>query len=390
LTLAAVDEPDSNDLDEEVIHIAIAEPYTLRVALAAEGHPLAVGIVHSHPKDCVPRPSTVDNDMDAYYGSYFSDFAPARPYVSLILSTIGGELAISGRVLWRGQWLLVDRVAIERTPTRAWVGGAPPDKGVEKHIRTARLVGAFGAEAASRLRRATVAVIGAGGTGSAAIELLARAGIGRLVIVDPDHLEESNLERVHGSRPEQAIRQDAKAAVAREHVRSIDQTCEVIAYVGALPQREILDEVVTADIALGCTDQEHSRLALSDLALRYLVPCLDCGVMLEGTTGTVTGQILQMVRFLAADPCALCRGLTSATRIAQELMPESERAQRRLAAAEARDRGENPDPYWQEESQLNTVGYLTTAAGAMVAGYAIGWLTGRLSTQSRNVRFLAR
>lgn len=33
--------------------------------------------------------------------------------------------------------------------------------------------------------------------------------------------------------------------------------------------------------------------------------------------------------------------------------------------------------YWQAEAQINTVGYLTTAAGAMAAAYAIGWLTNR-------------
>jgi hypothetical protein len=49
---------------------------------------------------------------------------------------------------------------------------------------------------------------------------------------------------------------------------------------------------------------------------------------------------------------------------------------RRAAAARAREFGEDPHPYWHEQAQLNTVGYLTTIAGAMVAGYAIGWLTG--------------
>jgi len=40
-------------------------------------------------------------------------------------------------------------------------------------------------------------------------------------------------------------------------------------------------------------------------------------------------------------------------------------------------RGEEGRAYWFEQPQLNTVGYLTTATGALAAGYAIGWLTGR-------------
>ena len=81
-----------------------------------------------------------------------------------------------------------------------------------------------------------------------------------------------NLERLHGSRPEHADKKIAKVTLARDHVMSINPSCEVHAFLGELPQKEIVDAVVCADLALGCTDQQHSRLALSDLAVRYLVP----------------------------------------------------------------------------------------------------------------------
>jgi tRNA A37 threonylcarbamoyladenosine dehydratase len=349
----------------------------LRTALAAEAHPLAIGIAHSHPEGCQPAPSYIDDDMDGYYASYFQDFASNRPYVSLILSQIEGELTLSGRVYWHGEWFQVSRFAVERTLTRVWTGGFRSAQTRPASERTARLNAAFGEEAASRLRHSTVAIIGAGGTGSAAIEILARAGVGRIIVIDPDFLEESNLERVHGSFPKHAAKKESKAAIARAHATAIDPTCKVDAFVGALPQKEIVDAVLTADAMLGCTDQQHSRLALSDLALRYLIPSIDCGVTLEGHNGKITGQIIQMTRFLPADACALCRRMIIPIRLSQELMSKEERAQRRAAANEARERGEDSHPYWQEEAQLNTVGYLTTIAGAMAAGYVIGWLTGR-------------
>jgi len=376
ITLAAIDPPHEGDLDESVGHVKIDEAYSLRIALGAESHPLAVGIIHSHPENYRPSPSTIDDDMDGYYGTYFSDFAPGRPYVTLIVSEVDNELALSGRVFWKGEWIQVGRFAIERIPTQAWIGGRRPAEQIHSRERTARLNAAFGEEAAFRLRQSAVAVIGAGGTGSAAIETLARAGVGKIILVDPDTLDESNLERVHGSFPEQAARSEEKVAIARNHILSIDPSCRVEAYVGSLPQPEIVEAVIRADIALGCTDQHHSRLALGDIALRYLVPSLDCGVMLEGTRGRVTGQILQIVRFLASDACPLCRRMVDSTRLSQELMSQKDREQRRAAAALALERGE-ANPYWHEHAQLNTVGYLTTIAGAMVAGYAIGWLTGR-------------
>jgi hypothetical protein len=380
LSLAALDPPGSGDLDESVGHVAIAEPWTLRTALNSEEHLLAVGVIHSHPEQCAPHPSRIDDDMDGYYSEYFASFAPGRPYVSLIIARVDGELALSGRVFFQNKWRVVDHFAVERQMNQTWPGGRRPVVSDGGRERTKRLADAFGKEAAARLGRSTVAVIGAGGTGSAVIETLARAGVGQLILVDPDHLDESNLERVHGSRPEHAAKRIPKVLLAREHVNSIDPNCEVRCLAGALPQSDIVDAVVSADIAIGCTDNQHSRLALSDLALRYLVPAIDCGVMLEGRAGKVTGQIMQFVRFLPADPCALCRQMIVPSRLAQELMSEDERARRRAAAAAALAQGREGGAYWSEQPQLNTVGYLTTATGALAAGYAIGWLTGRFDT----------
>ncbi len=377
VTLASLVTPKKGDLDETVGHVAFDEQYTLRVALATEKHVLAVGVIHSHPENYAPRPSTIDDEMDDYYSQYFADFAPNRPYVSLILSRVANELIISGRIFWGGMWLTLEHTAAEREIVESWPGRTrkrPPSYAVD---RAARLVSAFGGEAFSRLRGACAAVIGSGGTGSAAVEILARAGIGRLVIVDPDVVARSNLERLHGSVPDHAKKKTPKVVVARELVHQIDSSIEVVALQGRLPQAEVIDAVVSSDIALGCTDRQHSRLALSDLAFRYLVPSIDCGVVLEGAAGTITGQVAQFVRLLAADPCVLCRNMINPRRVAQELMSSAERAQRAAAAAEAQIHGYDPDPYWLQEPQINTVGYLTTAVGAMLAGYAIGWLTRR-------------
>jgi molybdopterin/thiamine biosynthesis adenylyltransferase/proteasome lid subunit RPN8/RPN11 len=390
VTFASIDAPTVGDLNEDVGHVAIDEQYSLRMALNAEKHRLAVGVIHSHPKGGAPFPSHIDDDMDTYYARYFSDFAPNRPYVSLILSMVRGKLVISGRAYWQGSWFVLDHSTAERGNIETWPGGHPP---VERKLEldcVARFASAFGDEALRLLRRSTVAIIGAGGTGSAVIEVLARAGIGRLILVDPDTVDRSNLERIHGS-----YRKDngkAKVLVASDHVKAIDPSIIVEAFCGRLPQSEIVDAVVTADIALGCTDQQHSRLALSDLAFRYLVPSMDCGVVLEGKDGTVTAQVAQFIRFLAADPCALCRDIIVPEKITQELMSEEEKAQRRQAAEEAVARGEDPNPYWKNTPQINTVGYLTTAVGAMMAGYSIGWLTKRFDApfQRLQMNFVAK
>lgn len=377
LTLASIDLPQAGDLDASVGHVSVQEAYTLRTALQAESHPLAIGIVHSHPRQCPPIASPLDDDMDSYYAEYFAAFATGRPFVSLIMSEIDDVRVVAGRVAWNGQWLGINATSAPGAAVRVWDTQRGPAIGGEG--RRKRFADAFGVEAARLLRQSTVAVIGAGGTGSAAVEVFARAGVGRLIIVDPDHVEDSNLERVHGSLPDDAALALPKVEVAKRHVASIDPTIRVEALVGSLPHSEVVDAVVTADVMIGCTDQQHSRLAMADIARRYLVPSLDCGVALEGADGNVSAQVIQLTRFLPADACPLCRRMILSGRVAQELMSPAEQSQRMAAAAAAEGRGQNGRGYWQVQPQLNTVGYLTTAAAAMAAGYVIGWLTDRFN-----------
>jgi len=56
---------------------------------------------------------------------------------------------------------------------------------------------------------------------------------------------------------------------------------------------------------IGCTDKDHSRLAISDLAVRYLIPTINFGVSMEGGEGEVSGQIIQLVKFLPATSTGL-------------------------------------------------------------------------------------
>src|SRR3546814_17927643 len=98
--------------------------------------------------------------------------------------------------------------------------------------------------------------------------------VGRLIVIDGDHVTISNLERLHGSRPSDVEAATPKALVAKRSVAEFAPHCEVRAVVGRLPQREIVDLVVEADLLMGCTDQHSRRMAVAELASRYLVPAI--------------------------------------------------------------------------------------------------------------------
>ena len=83
----------------------------------------------------------------------------------------------------------------------------------------------YGVPGAARIRAAHVAVVGIGGVGSWAAEALARSGVGRLTLVDLDHVAESNINRqVHAL---DATLGQAKVQAMRERIAQINPACDV-------------------------------------------------------------------------------------------------------------------------------------------------------------------
>lgn len=83
----------------------------------------------------------------------------------------------------------------------------------------------YGVAGAARIRDAHVLVVGIGGVGSWAVEALARSGVGRLTLIDLDHVSESNINRqIHAL--ESTVGQ-AKVEAMRERIAQINPACRV-------------------------------------------------------------------------------------------------------------------------------------------------------------------
>lgn len=83
----------------------------------------------------------------------------------------------------------------------------------------------YGVAGAARIRGAHVAVVGIGGVGSWAAEALARSGVGRLTLIDLDHVSESNINRqIHAL---EATLGQSKVQAMRERIHAFNPACEV-------------------------------------------------------------------------------------------------------------------------------------------------------------------
>jgi hypothetical protein len=384
-------EPRPGDLKEESGIVEFSAGYILRAPLALGQTKLGMGVIHSHPEDCSAFASSLDNDMDDYFSGEFATYGAGRPYVSLRIAksadgcfTFGGEAWVNGASMPVMEWLTVGG-ALEREVSE--IIGAAKQKDSFLDERTARLTELVG-ERTARLPNSVVGVIGCSGTGSPAVHVLVRAGVRRFVLVDPEAFAPSNLERMHGSTWRDLKTKPPKVEIMRRLILEINPKAEVKIIRGNALDENVLDELLKCDLVLGCTDSQHSRAALGDFANHYLLPCLDVAVLMRAKNGKLTEQVGEIARYTTDEPCPWCLGRINQKALAYELMTDAEREQRAQAAAEAVKRGLDGAQYWGDKPPRElTVGYMTTAVGAIQAGYAEGWITGAFTMPHQRFQF---
>ena len=159
-----------------------------------------------------------------------------------------------------------------------WHGTGAHSETPEHARRHAQL---FGSETVSRLQKLRVAVIGCSGTGSIVISQLAHLGIGKLLLVDPDHLEEKNLNRIIGATMADARNAALKVEVMKRYVDALGLGTGVSTFASDLATPEAIRAVAECDVCFGCMDGVEGRHLLNRLASFYLLPYFDLGVRLE-------------------------------------------------------------------------------------------------------------
>lgn len=391
VTLVDLLKPDRGDFDERSHVMEFTSNYIGRGLRSFEDSSFGLGFIHSHPEDCYPTPSFSDDDMDRYFAEEFERFSNGRPYVSLIVSRDEeGRRCFSGRCFVKGEWFPVTRwiTVGEQRITREFEFSEPKsDKRGDPSRERARQL--MGEEASSRLTNSTVGIVGCSGLGTPMGHILARAGIGEFILVDPGDFKDSNHERNHASRAEDlAATGLSKVDLLARLIREVNPKAKITCLKADILAPSTVDALVKCDLLLGCTDSVYARAALGDLSTHYLVPVIDMAVQMGAKDGVINEQVGEIARYTPGLPCPWCRKRVSSKEIRNELATEDERIRAEGAVRQAVERGEDGAQYWiGERIQELTVGYMTTAVAAMGAGYAQGWLTGISAMPTDRIQF---
>ena len=255
---------------------------------AEEG--LSVVKVHSHPSGCATFSET-DDEGDSRLLAMIRGWVEADVVHGSVVMLPDGVMF--GRVLRPGSSLEpIDCITVAGDDLRFWYadsGGAALPDFAASHAQV------FAEGTIERMRRLSIAVVGASGTGSPVIEQLQRLGVGELVVVDDDHMEERNVTRVLNSTMQDADEKRLKVDVQADAIEQVGLGTRVIRIARNLWDPDVVRTVAQCDVLFGCMDSVDGRYLLNSLASYYTLPYFDIGVRLQAVpSGPRKGQIREV------------------------------------------------------------------------------------------------
>jgi molybdopterin/thiamine biosynthesis adenylyltransferase len=134
------------------------------------------------------------------------------------------------------------------------------------------------------LLQSRVAVVGLGGLGGHVVEIMARAGVGALDLIDGDDFEEHNLNRQLLSQ--QSILGKPKSDTAAKRVAAINSSIEVTVYDSFLTSTNTATLLADSDLVVDCLDNIETRFVLQDAAHTLKIPLVSAAI--GGQSGHVT------------------------------------------------------------------------------------------------------
>lgn len=322
---------------------------------------LAIIKIHSHPTGFDKFSLRDDGADEELFGSVFGWMDTDDPHASMVMLP-GGR--IFGRAVFPNSRLQeLSLVSVAGDDLKFWFPQQGGGKLVEAMRRNEQ---AFGRGTMDLFRRLRIGVVGCSGTGSPVIEQLARLGVGELVLVDPQVIEDKNLNRIINSTAEDSKQQRPKVEVLKRAIDAMDFKTHVLPLQADLNQPNVVRELATCDVLFGCVDSLDGRQLLNRIATFYSIPYFDVGVRLVADGQGGVSHICGSVHYLQPDGSSLLsRGLITEPRLRAEAM-----------------RRDNPEHY----QEMLKLGYIAGVDDDRPAVLPVNMLFGSLAVNE----FLAR
>jgi molybdopterin/thiamine biosynthesis adenylyltransferase len=292
--------------------------YVASVVREARDRKCSVVFCHTHPFAQNATFSETDWAGEQVLRQFIERRIPGVPHAALVISRDSASCRLVATDTFLRVYSVGRTIECHSSLHHRLISPADPSARFDRQLR------AFGKQAQRELEGLYVAIIGAGGTGSVMAEQLAHLGVSHFLIVDPDVLDLSNLNRVVGATHDDVGR--PKVEVAAELVRRINPAATVEALHGSVLNNTVVGRIRFVDAILCCTDSHGSRYVINEVAYRFLVPTFDCGVAIVAQNETLThvsGRAQMLAPGLA---CLNCLNTLDPELVRRDLLTDFERA----------------------------------------------------------------
>lgn len=268
------------------------------------------------------------------------DILDGPPAGALVFArnAVAGDIWLSHE----SQVALESATVVAATPRLLFPAPRRPRDADARYDRQVRLFGDRGQDLLARQR---VAVVGLGGVGSLINEYLARLGVGHIIAIDDDVIDETNYPRLVGSRPcdlgprwlprqltRRARRMRArKVDIAERFAREAQPGIGFEAIDTDVLEPAAIEQLVDCDAVFLAADTMRARLAVNALCHQYLIPVWQVGskVQVDDEVGDVADVFSVVRHVVPGQSCMWCSGLIDRTQLAEEsASPEQRAAQR--------------------------------------------------------------
>lgn len=259
-------------LESSKVHFKINMRKFPEIYYRCELENLELGFVHNHPNGFFDFSKRDDqNEKNILYG---------------LTGCNGHQSYLISLVLCQGNWLARIRHGITPNDSKSVRHTIVLSEKIELHgislpnqspENLERQEMAFGLPFNAKLKSLRVAVVGLGGTGSPIATLLARTGIGELILIDDDSLDSSNMNRVRGYIKDDIGKKKTKSLSKFISSLGLNTIIKVIS--GYLNEsEEAIDALSSADIVFGCTDDISGRDLMNQALYYYSQVLIDSGI----------------------------------------------------------------------------------------------------------------
>ncbi len=276
LSMKVIILPDHMVLDSSHTHVTWATEFFVKLLKEVEEKSLAITVVHNHPNG-YPELSEIDKvNEKELFRVLRNRNGIERPHASLVITPDGSISGHSWDAALNNHPL--DLIRVFGKEFRIFY----PSKGqgdLAKAFHRQEL--AFGKALNHDLSKLRIAVVGCGGTGSATATFLARLGVGKILLIDEDYVDETNLNRLHCASISDAKAKRPKVDVLESAIINMGLGTEIKTISNWVETDNNTDSLKSCDIVFGCTDDHQGRLLLNRLAYFYLLPVIDMGLLIK-------------------------------------------------------------------------------------------------------------